>query len=136
MTVLYTGRVHVESGRNGTIRSEDEKLDAKLAFPKALGGDGSGTNPEQLFGAGYAACFASTIAHIAKTEGQPVGRVSVDAEVDMLQENGAYDLAVRLVVSADGPSRAALEAIVEKAKVACPYSRATRTTIPTTVRIS
>jgi osmotically inducible protein OsmC len=134
MTTLYTGRVSVRGGRNGAVRSDDGRLDAPLAFPKALGGTGEGTNPEQLFGAGYAACFATTLEVIAKSEGKALTGVNVVAEVDMLLENNRYDLAVRLLVNAD-TDRATLEALVEKARGACPYSRATRNTLATTVRV-
>ena len=134
MTTLYTGKVSVQGGRNGAVRSDDGNLDVPLAFPTALGGSGAGTNPEQLFGAGYAACFATTVEVIAKAEGKAIGGVKVAAEVDMLLEGGTYDLAVRLTVTADA-DRATLEQIVEKAKSACPYSRATRNTLQTSVRV-
>jgi len=136
MKVIYTGTVHIDGGRNGTIRSDDGKLEAKLAFPKALGGDGEGTNPEQLFGAGYAACFTSTLAHLAKSDGIELARVRVTAEVDMLHDAGTYDLAVRLLVAAEGPDRTTLEGLIERAKTACPYSRATRTTLATSIRLA
>jgi Ohr subfamily peroxiredoxin len=136
MAILYTAKVDVRSGRDGSIHSDDGRLDARLAFPKNLGGDGNGTNPEQLFGAGYAACFGSTLAAIGKAEQIPLTNVSIQSEVDMLHEAGTYDLAVRLVVRADGIGRDALEGLIEKARQACPYARATRTSLATSIVVA
>jgi Ohr subfamily peroxiredoxin len=135
MKAIYTGKVEVHGGRNGRVASDDGHLAATLAFPRALGGDGNGTNPEQLFGAGYAACFASTLGALARATGVKLGVVDVNAEVDMLHDGDAtFDLAVRLVVRASGVSQSDLDKLVERAKDACPYSRATRHAISTLVR--
>ncbi len=136
MDTLYTARVNVRSGRDGSVRSDDGSLEARLAFPTSMGGDGKGTNPEQLFAAGYAACFGSTVAAIAKAAGKPLADVEVAAEVDMLHDAGAFDLAVRLTVRAAGADRGALEGFVEQAKQACPYSRATRGSLATTIAVA
>lgn len=136
MTVLYTAKVHVTSGRDGSIRSDDGLLSARLAFPPSLGGDGQGTNPEQLFAAGYAACFASTLKLIGKNEGTALANVAVDAEVDMLHVDGTYDLGVRLTVKAEGADDKTLLALIEKTKKACPYSRATFATVKTTIGVA
>jgi Ohr subfamily peroxiredoxin len=136
MNVIYTGRVTVQGGRNGRASSDDARLVLPLAFPRALGGDGQGSNPEQLFGAGYAACFASTVGAVARAAGVKLGDVVVEAEVDMLHDGGAlFDLAIRLVVRATGIAQPDLESLVERAKEACPYSRATRGTLSTQVRV-
>ena len=135
MSTLYTGKVQVRGGRDGSVRSDDGQLEARLAFPKSMGGDGKGANPEQLFGAGYAACFASTVAAIGRAEGTPVANVTVDAEVDVVKEGDTFDLRARLTVRAEGTEHQRLTALVEKAKLACPYSRATRSTIATTVTV-
>lgn len=134
MKAIYTGKVTVKGGRQGHVASSDGHLDARLAFPAALGGDGEGTNPEQLFGAGYGACFASTIGAIARAEKLAPAALEVAAEVDMLHDGAArFDLAVRLHVRATGIGQAELDALVAKAKEACPYSRATRNTLATVV---
>ncbi|MBL9026499.1 MAG: Ohr family peroxiredoxin [Myxococcales bacterium] len=135
MKVIYTGRVEVTGGRGGRATSDDGMLATKLAFPKPLGGDGEGSNPEQLFGAGYAACFASTIGAVARATGTKIGNVSVSAEVDMLHAGDArFDLAIRLVVRAADVSQSDLDTLVARARDACPYSSATRDAIATTVR--
>ena len=136
MKTLYTATIQVKSGRDGAARSDDGHLEAKLAFPKALGGTGEGTNPEQLFAAAYAACFASTVQTIAKAERLPIGDVAIRGEVDILLEGTTYDLAVRLFLTADGLDRASLTAVVEKAKAACPYARAIRNNVKTEVTLS
>jgi Ohr subfamily peroxiredoxin len=136
MTVLYTAKVHVTSGRDGAVRSQDGLLSARLAFPTSLGGDGQGTNPEQLFAAGYAACFLSTLKLIGKSEGTPLTNAAIDAEVDMLNVDGTYDLGVRLSVRAEGADERTLLALIEKTKKACPYSRATFATVKTTIGVA
>ncbi|MBC7975151.1 MAG: Ohr family peroxiredoxin [Myxococcales bacterium] len=133
MTTIYTAKVTVRSGRDGTIASDDGKLEARLAFPKSLGGDGAGTNPEQLLAAGYAACFGSTLTAVAKASGKVLSNVEIGAEVDMLHDAGTYDLAVRLIVNAKGADRPALLGFIEQTLQACPYSRATRHTLATSV---
>ncbi|MBC8072224.1 MAG: Ohr family peroxiredoxin [Deltaproteobacteria bacterium] len=135
MTTLYTAHVHIDSGRDGSIRADDGKLEARLAYPKSLGGDGDGTNPEQLFGAAYGACFGSTLSTIAKAEGKVLRNVHVDAEVELHSEDGNYGLAVRLGVRAEGVDRPGLEGLIEKAKVTCPYARAVRNNVVTTVSL-
>ena len=136
METLYTAHVKVRSGRDGSVSSDDGLLEARLAFPKSLGGDGKGTNPEQLFAAGYAACFGSTLAAIAKAEKAVLTDVSIASEVDMLHDQGTFDLAVRLTVDATGIDRATLLGLIEKAKSACPYSRATRSSLATTITVA
>ena len=136
MDKLYTAQVTVRAGRDGSIRSDDGRLEARLAFPRSMGGDGNGTNPEQLFAAGYAACFATTLAAVGKAAGTPLRDVEVSSEVDVLHEAGTFDLGVRLVVKATGAERRALEALIEKAKQACPYSRATKGSLATSITVA
>ena len=135
MSVMYTAKVEVTGGRTGSARSEDGQLDAPLAFPGAMGGDGRGTNPEQLFAAAHAACFATTIAFVAKNEGSPIAPVNVTSEVDVSHADGRFSLAARLYVHRGDVDLACLEDLVEKAKAACPYSRMAHATLPTTVTI-
>lgn len=136
MKVLYTAKVNARGGRDGAIRSDDGLLEAHLALPVAMGGPGNGTNPEQLFAAGYAACFAATLGHIGQASGTPLTAVEVDAEVDIGIQDEAYTLAVRLSVRASGVDSRALEALIVKAKSACPYARATQNNIASSVRIA
>ena len=136
MSLLYTARIHAIGGRDGTVKSDDGKLDLRLSYPKALGGDGAHANTEQLFAAGYASCFASTLKTIAKAETVTVAEVEVDAEAAIHLDAGAYDLQVHLWMRASEVERAVLTQLVEKTKGACPYSRATRGNVRTTVELS
>lgn len=136
MSTLYTGRVRIEGGRSGSFRSSDERLSGTLDFPSEMGGAGSGTNPEQLFAAAYGACFAATIKTIAEAEKTTIGEVRVAAAVSVGVENNVYDLIVRLSVEADQTDDVTLRGLIEKAKRACPYSRATRGNVETVVELS
>ena len=135
MKTLYTATIQVKGGRDGAVRSDDGHLEAQLAFPRALGGSGEGTNPEQLFAAAYAACFASTVQTIAKADNLPIGDLAIRGEVDILLEGTTYDLAVRLFLTAHGVDRAGLADVVEKAKATCPYARAIRNNVRTEVTL-
>jgi osmotically inducible protein OsmC len=122
--VLYTGKTHTTGGRNGTSSSSDGRLDIKLSSP---GGPGDGTNPEQLFAAGWSACFigAMGLAAGAMKVALPAD-LSVDAEVDLGTTAGAYLLQARLNVSLPGVEREVAQAIVDAAHQTCPYSKLTR----------
>jgi lipoyl-dependent peroxiredoxin len=123
--VLYTAKIHTTGGRDGgAAHSVDGRLEIKLSSP---GGLGSGTNPEQLFAAGWSACFLSAIqivAHKMKVVLPP--GASIDAEVDLGLTDGSYGLAARLDVSLPGVEREVAQRLVEAADQTCPYSRATR----------
>ena len=122
--VLYTGRVHTTGGRDGASRSSDGKLDIKLSPP---GGAGAGTNPEQLFAAGWSACFIGAIGLAAgKRKIRLPAETAVDAEVDLGQTDGAYFLQARLNVSLPGIDAELARELVEEAHQTCPYSKATR----------
>ena len=135
MSTIYTAKVVVTGGREGSIRSEDGLLETRLAFPTKLGGSGEGTNPEQLFAAGYGACFATTLATLAKADGVTLTNVEATSEVDMMLHEGTYDLGVRLAIKASGTDPATMERLIERAKQACPYSRATRNNIQVSVQL-
>ena len=122
--VLYTGKTHTTGGREGQSRSSDGRLDIKLSSP---GSAGEGSNPEQLFAAGWSACFigAMGLAAGAKKIALPKD-VAVDAEVDLVNADGAYLLAARLNVSLPGLDRDIAQAIVDAAHQTCPYSKLTR----------
>lgn len=122
--VLYTGKTHVTGGRDGVARSLDGALDIKLSPP---GSGKPGTNPEQLFAAGWSACFigAMTIA-AGKRQLRLPADVAVDAEVDLATGEGGYFLQARLEVYLPGIERELARTIVDEAHQNCPYSKATR----------
>lgn len=122
-SVLYTAKVHTTGGRTGTSRSSDGHLNVKLTIP---GTKGTGTNPEQLFAAGWSACFESAMETAARRMklAYPAD-AAVDAEVDLGPSDGTYGLVARLNVSLPGMERAAAEQLVAAAHRLCPYSRAT-----------
>jgi lipoyl-dependent peroxiredoxin len=122
--VIYTARAHTTGGRDGASRSDDGRLDIKLS-PPAMGG--SGTNPEQLFAAGYSACFIGAMKAVAgKMKVTLPTDLAVDAEVDLGPTPGAYSIAARLNVSLPGMDRAAAQTLLDAAHKVCPYSNATR----------
>lgn len=122
--VLYTGKTHTTGGRDGFSRSDDAQLDIKLSPP---GSAHAGTNPEQLFAAGWSACFigAMGIAAGKRKIRLPAG-TAVDAEVDLGSTEGAYFLQARLNISLPGIDPQLASALVEEAHQTCPYSKATR----------
>ena len=123
--VMYTAKTHTAGGReNGVSRSSDGRLDVKLSVP---GTPGAGTNPEQLFAAGWSACFLSAMKIVAnKTKVTLPADVGLDAEVDLCRTGSAFFLQARLNVSLPGMEREAAQALVDAAHQACPYSKATR----------
>lgn len=127
-TTLYTtAATSTGDGRNGHVRSEDGLLNLDLAFPKELGGAGGKTNPEQLFGAGYAACFHSALNLVASKAKAPVGSSTVTARVSLHPtDTGGFQLSVVLQVEVAGVDQATAQALVEKAHQICPYSNAVR----------
>ncbi len=138
--ILYTAHASAIGGRNGTARSSDGVLDVRLGTPKELGGDGGGTNPEQLFAAGYAACFIGAIQSVAsgRTGGPKIplnGAVSIDSEVGIGTVPTGYGIQVAMRVTIPGLERAVAEALVAAAHEVCPYSNATRGNIEVTLTV-
>ncbi len=129
--VLYTGKTHTSGGRDGASRSSDGNLDIQLSSP---GAHGTGTNPEQLFAAGWSACFigAIGIAAAKKKITLPEG-TAVDAEVDLGLTKAEYFLQARLNVSLPGLDEETARALIESAHHTCPYSKATRGNIDVTI---
>ena len=122
--VLYTARVHTVGGRDGVSRSTDGRLDVQLSAP---GSAGSGTNPEQLFAAGWSACFLSALRIAAgHIKVQLPAATAIDAEVDLTQTDGLYGLAVRFRISIPGIGLEVAQQLIRAAHETCPYSRATR----------
>ena len=132
--VLYTARTHTTGGRDGASRTDDGRLDVTLSSP---GTSGSGTNPEQLFAAGYSACFIGALKAVAARQKLALPQdVAIDAEVDLGTLPNAYGIAARLTVHLPGMERAAAQALVEAAHQVCPYSNATRGNIDVTLTLA
>lgn len=135
MTTLYTTRATVVGGREGHVRSEDGLLDLQLSMPKALGGKETGTNPEQLFAAGYAACFQSAMAHVARTQKIPLTGSTVTGQVGLAAQAVGFKLEVALEVETQGLNQADAEALVATAHQVCPYSNATRGNVDVAISV-
>jgi lipoyl-dependent peroxiredoxin len=132
--VLYTARVHTTGGRDrGASHSDDGRLDIKHSVP---GTPGTGTNPEQLFAAGWSACFEGAMGVAArKMKIRLPADMAIDAEVDLCQTGEAYFLQARLNVSLPGLEREVAQALVDAAHQTCPYSKATRGNINVVINL-
>ena len=132
--VLYTARTHATGGRDGNGRSDDGRIEVKLSSP---GGAGNGTNPEQLFGVGYSACFLGAMKAVAPKVGVTVpADTAIDAEVDLGPTSLGYGIAVRLKITVPGLERAKAEQLVAEAHKVCPYSNATRNNIAVDITVA
>jgi osmotically inducible protein OsmC len=133
--VLYTAHAHVTGGRDGHGHTSDSELELNLHVPKQMGGTGGGTNPEELFAVGYAACFESALATIARRRHQDAGEVTIDSAVSLLPTgDGGFKLAVTLDVALTSiADRATAAELVRAAHDVCPYSNATRGNIDVTL---
>jgi lipoyl-dependent peroxiredoxin len=138
MDALYTAKATSSgAGRSGHVRSDDGVLDKDLSIPREMGGPGGdGTNPEQLFAAGYAACFHSALQLVARREKVRLTDSTVTAEVGIGKQGEGFGLAVTLVVALPGVERADGEKLVDAAHQVCPYSNATRGNIDVTLRVA
>lgn len=138
MKILYTAAATATGGRNGQVKSSDGVLDLEVRMPKALGGAQDGyTNPEQLFAAGYAACFDSALNLVIKTAKISTGTTTVSAEVSIgPNETGGFGLAVKLAANIPGVDQQQAEELVAKAHQICPYSNATRGNIEVELSVS
>jgi len=138
MQVLYTAEaLATGDGRNGHVRTSDGRLDLDLQRPTAMGGSGDGSNPEQLFAAGYAACFHSALRRVARGRKVDLGDSAVGARVSIgpRDDGVGYQLAVELEVVLPGLDRATAQELGDAAHQVCPYSNATRGNIDVTVRV-
>ena len=129
MSTLYTARAKAVGGRSGRVSTDDGLLDVQLAMPQALGGKGGATNPEQLFAAGYAACFENAVIHVARGMGEkiPDDAIVVDAVVGIGPDaGGGFALSVDLDIAIAGLSQDRAEEIVAAAHATCPYSNAVK----------
>ncbi|RAS20593.1 organic hydroperoxide resistance protein [Paraburkholderia bryophila] len=131
--VLYTAKTHTTGGRDGVARSSDNRLDIKLSSP---GSSGAGTNPEQLFAAGWSACFIGAMGFAARALKVTLPPdTHVDAEVDLGTTEGAYFIQARLNVSLPGLAHDVAQAVVDQAHQTCPYSKATRGNVDFTITL-
>ena len=137
--IVYTAHATATGGRDGIAKSDDGKLDVRLNLPEAMGGNGDGTNPEQLFAAGYAACFIGAMKHVASTQKiQLPADTSIAASVAFGPRTGGakgFSVDVDLKVSLPGFDHAKAEALVHEAHEVCPYSNATRNNIDVTLSV-
>jgi Ohr subfamily peroxiredoxin len=130
---LYTAKTHTTGGRTGTARSSDGRLDIQLSTP---GTTGQGTNPEQLFAAGWSACFEGALGKAAANRALELPAApTIDAEIDLCLEDGAYSLQARLNVSLPGVAPELARALIEDAHQICPYSKAIRGNVPVALNL-
>jgi osmotically inducible protein OsmC len=131
--VLYTAHAHTTGGRDGQSRTDDGRLDVKLSSP---GTPANGTNPEQLFAAGYSACFIGAMKAVAgKQKITLPADLAIDADVDLGPVGQAYGIAARLNVSLPGMDRAQAQQLLDAAHQVCPYSNATRGNIDVQIKL-
>jgi Ohr subfamily peroxiredoxin len=131
--VLYTGRTHTTGGRDGASRSDDGRLEVQLSSP---GSKGSGTNPEQLFAAGWSACFEGAIVLAARERRITLpANTSIDAEVDLNHGATGYYLRARLNVRLPGVEREVAQSLVDRAHETCPYSKAVRGNVDVAINL-
>jgi osmotically inducible protein OsmC len=131
--IVYTARATATGGRQGRATSEDGILDVQLTAPKEMGGPGTGTNPEQLFAAGFSACFQGAMGLVAKKAGVDTSASTVTAEVGFGPEGQSYAITVDLKVAIPGVDVAKAQELADAAHQLCPYSKATRGNVPVTV---
>jgi len=139
MSALYTTKAIAVGGRQGTVRTEDGLLDVQLALPASLGGKGGATNPEQLFAAGYAACFENAVIHVSRGKDARVGDkdIVVEATVGLLPNGaGGFVLSVAMDVAITGLDQATAEEIVATAHAVCPYSNAIKGNIDVAISVT
>ena len=137
--LIYTAHATATGGRDGSAKSDDGKLTVKLNPPKEMGGNGDGTNPEQLFAAGYAACFLGAMKFVAGTQKLTLpAETSINADVMFGPRAGGakgFSVDVAMQISIPGMDRAKAEALVHDAHEVCPYSNATRGNIDVTLAV-
>ncbi|KOX15476.1 organic hydroperoxide resistance protein [Nocardiopsis sp. NRRL B-16309] len=136
--ILYTANATVTGeGRAGSGKTDDGRLSVDLSVPKGLGGDdGSGTNPEQLFAVGYAACFHGALKKVAREAKVKIDGSTIDSKVSLGKAEDGLTLVVDLAVTIAGQDQAKAEELVEAAHQVCPYSRATRGNIEVNLSVT
>lgn len=137
MKILYKATATSTGGRDGRSKSSDGIIDLALAVPKEMGGKGGATNPEQLFAAGYSACFLGALKFVAgKEHVQIPADASITADVGIGEIPGGFGIDVDLTISLPGLDRAKAEELVEKAHKVCPYSNATRNNVDVRLKVA
>ncbi|MER5787240.1 organic hydroperoxide resistance protein [Streptomyces sp. NPDC001980] len=131
--VLYTAVATAENGRDGRVATDDGRLDVVVNPPKELGGSGAGTNPEQLFAAGYSACFQGALAVVARQSGVDVSGSRVTAKVGLGKNEEGFGIIVEISAEIPGVEEGVARDLVEKAHGVCPYSKATGGNISVTL---
>lgn len=133
MKTLYTARAKAVGGREGHAETYDKKVSVDFAAP---GSGKPGTNPEQLFACGYAACFGSAIAHVARQQKLEIGTPEVEAEVSLNQGDDGFSISVVLNVTIANLDKATAEKLVQTAHTVCPYSKATRGNVDVVLKVN
>ncbi|MFH0518907.1 organic hydroperoxide resistance protein [Streptomyces sp. M41] len=131
--VLYTAVATAENGRDGRVATDDGKLDVVVNPPKEMGGSGAGTNPEQLFAAGYSACFQGALGVVARQENADISGSTVTAKVGVGKNDDGFGIIVEISAEIPGVDVETAKGLVEKAHQVCPYSKATRGNISVTL---
>ncbi|MCS0601340.1 organic hydroperoxide resistance protein [Streptomyces sp. LP11] len=131
--VLYTAVATAENGRDGRVATDDGKLDVVVNPPQEMGGSGAGTNPEQLFAAGYSACFQGALAVVARQQGADVSGSTVTAKVGIGKNEDGFGIIVEISARIPGVDAETARGLVEKAHQVCPYSKATRGNVSVTL---
>lgn len=135
--VVYKAHATSTGGRDGTSKTSDGSLDVKLTVPKEMGGAGGGVNPEQLFAAGYSACFLGAMKFVAGTQKVTLpADTSINATVGIGQIPAGFGIEVQMVVNVPGMDKVAAQALVDKAHQVCPYSNATRGNIEVSITLA
>lgn len=133
---VYTAKAKATGGRDGRARSSDEILDVKLAVPKEMGGAGGGTNPEQLFAAGYSACFLGAMKFVAGRDKLNISKDAfIEGEVGIGPIPTGFGIEVKLNIHLEGMDQAEAQKLVDAAHIVCPYSNATRGNINVTLNV-
>ncbi len=132
MEVLYTAKATAKGGRTGSVKTDDGRIDLQLSKP----GAGEGVNPEQLFAAGYAACFGGAVQFLAQQKGEDVGDVTVEMDVTLNKVEDGFKLGATINVLLPNLDAAKAREVVEAAHAFCPYSRATRGNIDVVLKVN
>ncbi|MEU2114605.1 organic hydroperoxide resistance protein [Streptomyces sp. NPDC016459] len=124
--VVYTAVATAEGGRDGRVATDDGQLDLVVNPPKVMGGSGAGTNPEQLFAAGYSACFQGALGVVARNEKADISGSTVTAEVGIGKNDDGFGIIVKISATLPNVDAETAKSLIEKAHQVCPYSKATR----------
>ncbi len=133
MTVVYTAHATATGGRQGRAETDDKKISVALSSP---GGPGPGTNPEQLFACGYAACFGGAAQHLAKQQGLEIGDITIKAEISLNKDDNGFKISAVMDARLPGLDPAVAKKLIEDTHQFCPYSRATRGNIDVTLKVN